>query len=50
MSFSSILSRNKKVEHHIKKKTHCFKIFGLEGDVNHLCGFDLGFIIVESIQ
>jgi len=47
LSLSRILSRNEKVEQHIRKKTHKPNAlrFRVEGDVIPLCGFGLVLIV-----
>jgi len=49
---SPTLSRNEKVEQHIRKKTHKPNVlrFWVEGGVISLCGFDLVLILVRSLQ
>jgi len=48
VSLSPTLSRNEKVEQHIRKKTHKPNAlrFWVEGGVIPLCGYDLVLIIV----
>jgi len=52
VSLSPTLSRNKKVEQHIRKKTHKLNPlrFWVEGGVIPLCGFGSVLILVRSSQ
>jgi len=50
VSLSLTLSRNEKVEQHIRKKTHKLNAlrFWVEGEINSLCGSSSSLIVVSS--
>jgi len=52
VGLSHTLSRNEKVEQHIRKKTHKLIVlnFLTEGGVNPLYEFGLGLIVVRSFR